>query len=320
MTLLAGIGLCFPALAQDKPAGGLVHVKVIKVVDGDSTVIERDIDESQLHTIEKELSDVSGKEVKVMMFVDKKDGDITLPPGCRMFAPGDSSVCERMKKFVISGDSMKMMGAHKFLMMHDSTAGNMMFDMHLGSEPFMMPLPPPGENGEIRTGYMYNIENDNGQQRVIVKSFGPGDSSQVVIKKFEGKPGQEFTEDVVITAPNGTATHKVIVRTTVKIEDVEKTPKKEKAPKKEKSELKTEGLNFYPNPSDGRFTLDFEVEGKQPVIIRITDINGREVYKEEVKGEGRHSRPIDISSESKGTYILNLQQGKKSKSKKIVIE
>lgn len=272
--LTAVIGL--PALAQEKPSSP-VHVKVIRVVDGDSTVTEHDIDESQLPSIEENLGNASGKNVKVMMMVTK-EGEIAredleemrMPPLVRQ--PGDKDVI-----------------------------------MHREIKP-----------GELRTGFRFETEEDKGRQKMVVRTFC-ADSAKRMVREFEGVPGAESRNEVIMKDAEGRQQTMVMVRT-VRIVDEGKEPTaQKKASKTEKPE--TEGnVNFYPNPNNGKFTMDFESDGKHPITITITDMSGREVYKEEVKGEGKLSRTIDISNESKGSYIMTMQQGKKSKTKKIIIE
>ena len=46
-------------------------------------------------------------------------------------------------------------------------------------------------------------------------------------------------------------------------------------------------LGFYPNPSNGNFTLDLDLTDKEEAIISITDISGKEVYTEKVRGNGK---------------------------------
>lgn len=266
----------FPALAQEKPSAP-VHVKVIMVIDGDSTITEHDIDESQLPAIEEGLHKADGKNEKVMIMVTKESD--------------------------IPAEELRQMRVRPF----PGTPGeeNVIIDREL-------------KPGEKSTGFRYEIEEDNGKQKVVVRTFCP-DSAKMMVRKFEGEPGTEFRDEVIMRDEAGKEHKMVMVRTLVKIEEVDKAPAAKKAAKNEKPGLEG-NVEFYPNPNNGKFTMDFDSDSKQPVTIVITDMNGREVFKEVVKGEGRISRTIDISKQSKGTYIMTMQQGKKSNTKKIIIE
>lgn len=79
----------------------------------------------------------------------------------------------------------------------------------------------------------------------------------------------------------------------------------------DKKEIKQEvKIKMYPNPSIGIFNLDFDLGTDKKIDISITDIEGKEVFNQSVKGNSSYSLPIDISKQTKGSYFLNLTQGK----------
>jgi len=125
--------------------------------------------------------------------------------------------------------------------------------------------------------------------------------------------------DIDITDKDGKTKKRVIVKKIVKIEDMDEdfTNERKKGPNKE---LKVENLRFYPNPNDGKFTLDFEGINNGTIEITVTDMNGKVLFSDIVRGKEKYSKEIDISSESKGVYFLNLRQGKKAVTKKLVVE
>jgi hypothetical protein len=85
--------------------------------------------------------------------------------------------------------------------------------------------------------------------------------------------------------------------------------------------LKVEKMSFYPNPTSGKFKLDFALESEKDVKIKILDAAGKEIYSEELKDfSGNYSKEIDISGNKKGVYFIIINQGDKYKSKKIVLE
>jgi len=84
--------------------------------------------------------------------------------------------------------------------------------------------------------------------------------------------------------------------------------------------LDLEDLNFYPNPNDGAFTVRFSGE-KRPTEIRIVDMMGQEVYRENLGDfEGMYNKEIDLSGSNQGIYIMQIRQGDRAMNKKIVIE
>ena len=75
------------------------------------------------------------------------------------------------------------------------------------------------------------------------------------------------------------------------------------------------GFSVYPNPNDGEFNVDFQVEFRGKMDATITNILGQIVYHAELQDQ--HSR-IRISS-IPGIYILNLRQGNVTQSAKFII-
>lgn len=97
---------------------------------------------------------------------------------------------------------------------------------------------------------------------------------------------------------------------------------KKKAPKSaEKNNLELNRLAFYPNPNDGMFHLKFQAEETGDLQVRVYDLAGKTVFKEDVKDfSGNFEREIDLSGESSGTYLLQVIQNGKALNKKIVVQ
>jgi hypothetical protein len=327
MAILAA-GLCTPAAAQDKP----VHVKMIRIIDGDTTIVEKDADEDEL---EKEMRALRGNKASLEVLIDKRaKANGGAHPGSNFFYfNGTTADAPRLKQeFIIDLNDPAMrfllydseLPPGEFPGMGEAMDFHFKLDTLLAKESRPMPMEEEeffrfhdslGKAIGEQIGYSFSISDTDGE--VIVKQLGP-EGEKVIIKKLEGEPGEELQEDIVLRSKDGKTMTRVIVKTTVRIEDME-TPSGEKAPVKSKSE-EFEGLRFYPNPNSGKFNIDFEIEGKDPVLIRITDMNGKEVYREEVRASGRYSSQVDISKQGKGAYILKIEQGKRSATKTIVIE
>lgn len=89
----------------------------------------------------------------------------------------------------------------------------------------------------------------------------------------------------------------------------------------ENNTLKVEKMNFYPNPTSGKFKLDFSLESQKDVNIKVLDAAGKEVYTETLKDfSGNYSNEIDISGNKKGIYFIVINQADKVFSKKIIME
>ena len=70
----------------------------------------------------------------------------------------------------------------------------------------------------------------------------------------------------------------------------------------------------YPNPTDGKYTLDYHVPERVDVVSLIVyDLNGKIIYGNGnlTHVSGRHSVEIDLSKEDDGVYIAVLSVGNK---------
>ena len=77
-------------------------------------------------------------------------------------------------------------------------------------------------------------------------------------------------------------------------------------------------LNIYPNPNDGQFRVEFQMEGLKDVKVRMVDAIGKEVYfNEPGKVSGMYKENIDISENADGLYILQIITEEATISRKI---
>ena len=85
--------------------------------------------------------------------------------------------------------------------------------------------------------------------------------------------------------------------------------------------LQLDELSFFPNPSNGQFSLQFQAEEEGPMQITVRDLQGRTVYSEtESEFRGMYQNDIDISGESAGVYFLTITVNGRSMTKKLVME
>ncbi len=77
----------------------------------------------------------------------------------------------------------------------------------------------------------------------------------------------------------------------------------------------------YPNPSNPKSRIDFEIPEKTNVNIKIYNLLGEEVLKlmDEVKEAGYHSAEIDGSNIASGVYFYVIQAGKFKAVKKMIL-
>lgn len=91
--------------------------------------------------------------------------------------------------------------------------------------------------------------------------------------------------------------------------------------RKAKGSLEVERLDFFPNPSSGLFDLKLELEQKGPVTVEVFNTGGQSIYKETIKNfDGQYQGTIDLGDATKGTYFIQVQQGKQLITKKLVVQ
>ncbi|GAB3532168.1 hypothetical protein GCM10027443_15510 [Pontibacter brevis] len=90
---------------------------------------------------------------------------------------------------------------------------------------------------------------------------------------------------------------------------------------KKKEALDVERISFYPNPNNGRFNLNFTLEDKGTTRVSVMDSKGEEVFVDTVeKLAGEYSRQIDLTPFGRGIYYLQIAQGGKYHTKKILVQ
>ncbi len=79
-------------------------------------------------------------------------------------------------------------------------------------------------------------------------------------------------------------------------------------------------VTVWPNPTNDRLNLNFDSKSEKSTI-RLYDLQGREVYKENLKrASSKINHSIDTKSFYSGVYFLNIQNGNAIFNKKIIIE
>lgn len=114
----------------------------------------------------------------------------------------------------------------------------------------------------------------------------------------------------------------IIIKRNVFIEDLKADDKElQKLSNKRNRAVELEDFNYYPNPSDGRFTIKFKVEDESPLAVKIYSLSGKEIYGESYDSfVGTFKSDIDVSKHEQGIYLLEITQGNKVTNKKLIIE
>ncbi len=87
-----------------------------------------------------------------------------------------------------------------------------------------------------------------------------------------------------------------------------------------KERLAVNNFDFFPNPNNGKFTIDFDLPEQGSMVLRIVDLAGKEVYRDvQPDFKGQYKNTIDISESPAGTYLVQVQQNGRELTKKVII-
>jgi len=147
--------------------------------------------------------------------------------------------------------------------------------------------------------------------KTIVEEDGVKEITKEIIITIEGIEGVEIIKEVEVIA-------EVVVEEAVEeVEEVkevkeaiELAPIVKSSRLKNMDRLKLKGFKAFPNPTDGLLNVSFTGK-KGPLVIQMTDINGRQMYKKTVNDfDGYFDDQISFDGLPKGTYVLYIiQQG-----------
>jgi hypothetical protein len=79
-------------------------------------------------------------------------------------------------------------------------------------------------------------------------------------------------------------------------------------------------LSIYPNPSKGNFMLELSGVENDSYTLIITDILGKDIFVKTIDVKEFIKETIDISTYSKGTYLLNITNSTSTITKKLILE
>ena len=170
---------------------------------------------------------------------------------------------------------------------------------------------PDGETDENNNckGYSYSYKLSQDDENVI-DSLDDDDHNVIVGWKDESPPELEK----VISTKKG---KQIFV---YKRSDLKPETDKSKNEWQKTGNLNIRNLDYYPNPTNGKFKLTFHSDERGDINIEILDANSKVIFSENNNDfEGDYSKEIDLGNKSKGNYFLKIVQNNKSTTKKIVL-
>lgn len=79
------------------------------------------------------------------------------------------------------------------------------------------------------------------------------------------------------------------------------------------------GVNLYPNPNNGNFSVQF-TPSAQNIGITVHDMRGRAIFDKQYQNTGLFNESIQLDNVESGVYLVKIQDGSRSLTKKIAIE
>ena len=79
-------------------------------------------------------------------------------------------------------------------------------------------------------------------------------------------------------------------------------------------------LKIYPNPSKGKFNIEFLTVSEEKVEIKVYDLRGRQIFSKSYAAMGAFNREINLDHVQSGVYLVDVVNGTKKITKRIIIE
>lgn len=160
-----------------------------------------------------------------------------------------------------------------------------------------------------KQGNLQELEMDEDVEVIIID----GEAGNVSIDKIIDENGTTKVVKLKVLVDEANEAEKQILRSIDSKAGTMELPRRE--------ELKVEQFDFYPNPNNGKFTIDFDLIDRGSMIVRIVDLAGQEVYRDvQPDFTGKYRNTIDITDSASGTYLIQVQQNGKEMTKKVVIQ
>lgn len=141
-----------------------------------------------------------------------------------------------------------------------------------------------------------------------IAEYQPGDKVKVSFQRGEEKKNLE----IVLQACEPRRVREVVIIKEVPMpksaQPIENQPIAQPGAS---NQLALESFSTFPNPTKGRFTMQFKSE-PGPTVVRLIDVNGRVVFSEEINSfDGFYEQEFDLREAAKGTILVSVSQGEK---------
>lgn len=83
--------------------------------------------------------------------------------------------------------------------------------------------------------------------------------------------------------------------------------------------VNAKNVAVYPNPNSGKFNIDFQLDLRDEVTVRIVNLNGQTVYSKNIGSTSAENLSIDLSDFAAGVYTLKVEGENTQITKKISV-
>jgi hypothetical protein len=81
------------------------------------------------------------------------------------------------------------------------------------------------------------------------------------------------------------------------------------------------GFEIFPNPTNGEFTIRFEMLRQQDMNIIVQDMLGKTIYNEALdKFSGAYSKLLDLTQSARGVYIVEIASQNQAVHKRLIVQ
>ena len=84
-------------------------------------------------------------------------------------------------------------------------------------------------------------------------------------------------------------------------------------------EFSAREFSIFPNPNEGEFTIKLNSSSNQDIQINIFDIRGRQIFNQSYTNTADFNQTVRLNSIQSGMYLVQVSDGEKETTKKIII-
>ncbi|MDX2360589.1 MAG: T9SS type A sorting domain-containing protein [Crocinitomicaceae bacterium] len=173
---------------------------------------------------------------------------------------------------------------------------------------------------QIITEEIETVEGDDGEMKIIIRHSENGD--EVIEERIIHMEGEEVDwhgdhgAHMRMVHNDGDEDFTIVIVT----EDYDGSSRTD-ADVRIRKEINESNISVYPNPSEGAINIRINQTEELKTLIKITDIQGKTVFKENLgKFSGEYNQEIDLKEHGTGTYMVTIQQGDNVNTEKIIIK